>query len=74
MKPTFDGIRKLFDYQEYGGAPFLGVQGACIKAHGRSTPKAIKNAVLAAYVMAAENVNQHIHDEIKRLAVDQTFE
>ncbi len=74
MKPTFDGVRKLFDYQEYGGAPFLGVQGACIKAHGRSTPKAIKNAVLEAYKVAAENVTQQIHDEIKRLACDQTIE
>jgi len=67
MKPTFDGIRKLFDYQEYGGAPFLGVQGACIKAHGRSTPKAIKNAVLAANRMVEENVTWLIHDEIKKI-------
>jgi glycerol-3-phosphate acyltransferase PlsX len=71
MKPTFDGIKKLFDYQEYGGAPFLGVQGTVIKAHGKSTPKAIKNAVLAAYKVASENVTQIIHDEIKRLACDE---
>nr|HPI74235.1 phosphate--acyl-ACP acyltransferase [bacterium] len=62
--------RKLFDYQEYGGAPFLGVQGICIKAHGRSTPKAIKNAVLVAYKMAAGNVTQKISDEIKQLSID----
>jgi len=74
MKPTFDGIRKLFDYQEYGGAPFLGVQGICIKAHGRSTPKAIKNAVLVAYKMAAGNVTQKISDEIKQLSIDLSSE
>lgn len=60
MKPTFDGIRKIFDYQEYGGAPLLGVQGCCIIAHGRSTPRAIKNAILAAYKYVVENVNQEI--------------
>jgi len=60
MKPTFDGIRKVFDYQEYGGAPLLGVQGCCIIAHGKSTPRALKNAILAAYKFVKEDVNQNI--------------
>ncbi len=68
MKPTFDGIRKAFDYQEYGGAPLLGVQGVCIIAHGRSTPRAIKNAILAAYKMITEDVNKHIQEQVKKLA------
>lgn len=67
MKPTFDGIRKVFDYQEYGGAPLLGVQGSCIIAHGRSTPRAIKNAILAAYKMCSENINEHIHSELQKI-------
>ena len=60
MKPAFDGIRKIFDYQEYGGAPLLGVQGCCIIGHGKSTPRAIMNAILAAHKMVTENVNEHI--------------
>jgi glycerol-3-phosphate acyltransferase PlsX len=64
MKPTLDGIRKVFDYQEYGGAPLIGVQGVCIIAHGRSTPKAIKNAMLAAYKMIVENVNKEISEKM----------
>ncbi len=67
MAPTFEGIRKIFDYQEYGGAPLLGVQGCCVIAHGKSTPKAIKNAVLAAYKFVVEDVNSKIEDEIHRL-------
>ncbi len=62
MKPTFDGIRKIFDYQEYGGAPLLGVQGCCIIAHGKSTPRAIKNAILAAHKFVTEDVNQQIQE------------
>jgi phosphate acyltransferase len=62
MKPTFDGIRKIFDYQEYGGAPLLGVQGCCIIAHGKSTPRAIKNAILGAYKFVTEDVNKHIRE------------
>jgi glycerol-3-phosphate acyltransferase PlsX len=67
MKPTFDGIRKIFDYQEYGGAPMLGVQGVCFKAHGRSTPRAIRNAILAAKKMVDGQVNERIQEEIKKM-------
>jgi len=71
MKPTFDGIRKIFDYQEYGGAPLLGVQGICFKAHGRSTPRAIRNAVLATKKMVDGHVNQRIRTEIGKLAFSE---
>ncbi|MBN2000601.1 phosphate acyltransferase PlsX [candidate division KSB1 bacterium] len=69
MKPTFEGIRKAFDYQEYGGAPLLGVQGYCIIAHGRSTPRAIKNAILAAHKTVVENVAGHILKGVEQLAI-----
>ncbi len=49
LKPYIDNILKDFDYSEYGGAPLLGVNGICLVAHGRSSPNAIKNAVLLAY-------------------------
>lgn len=71
MKPTFDGIRKAFDYQEYGGAPLLGVQGCCIIAHGRSTPRAIKNAILAAHKTLVERVNEHIQDQMASLSLQE---
>lgn len=67
MKPTFEGMRKLFDYQEYGGAPLLGVNGSCIIAHGKSTPRAIRNAILAGYKMVTENVNEHIRKQISKI-------
>ena len=45
LKPVFKDIKKKFDYKEYGGAPFLGVDGICINAHGSSDGKAFKNAI-----------------------------
>jgi glycerol-3-phosphate acyltransferase PlsX len=36
------------DYSEHGGAPLLGVQGVSIIAHGKSSARAIKNAILVA--------------------------
>lgn len=45
------GIRRLkavTDWQQYGGAPILGFDRLCIKAHGRSGPRAIRNAIRVA--------------------------
>jgi glycerol-3-phosphate acyltransferase PlsX len=39
-KPSLRGLRDRFDYAEYGGAPFLGVAGGCLKAHGSSNQRA----------------------------------
>jgi len=45
LKPVFKKFKKHYDYKEYGGAAFLGVNGICIKAHGSSDGRAIKNAI-----------------------------
>ena len=37
-------LRKLFDWEEYGGAPILGLEKVFIKAHGRSSARALGNA------------------------------
>lgn len=39
-RPALIGLRQKFDYAEYGGAPFLGVAGGCLKAHGSSKNRA----------------------------------
>ncbi len=48
MKGALKSVKKQVDYSEYGGAPLLGVNGIVMKSHGRSSPKAIKNAIRAA--------------------------
>lgn len=45
MKSRLKHIKKLVDYSEYGGAPLLGVNGLVMISHGRSSAKAIKNAI-----------------------------
>lgn len=47
MKSRLNHIKKLADYAEYGGAPLLGVNGVVMISHGRSNPRAIKNAIRA---------------------------
>lgn len=48
LVPAFRSLRKRLDFNEMGGAPILGVDGICFKAHGRSKAKAIMNAIRAA--------------------------
>ncbi len=60
LKPTLAGLRKVVDYAEYGGAPLLGIDGVGIVAHGRSNPKAIKNALRAALQTAEGKVREEI--------------
>ena len=45
LAPALRRVARRMDYAEYGGAPLLGVDGIVVIAHGRSSAKAIKNAV-----------------------------
>jgi glycerol-3-phosphate acyltransferase PlsX len=65
VKPAFSELRRNYDYQEYGGVPLLGVNGISIICHGRSTPKAIKNAIAVAERMSLKKVNEHIAETIR---------
>jgi len=49
---AFRRFRRRIDYSEYGGAPLLGVRGLVVVAHGRSSVKAIRNAVAQAVRLA----------------------
>jgi phosphate acyltransferase len=64
MKSRLQHIKRYADYSEYGGAPLLGVNGIVMISHGRSSPKAIKNAIRAACREVEHNIIQHIVEEI----------
>ncbi len=44
-RQAFRRFRKRMDYAEYGGAPLIGLDGLCVVGHGRSSPKAVRNAI-----------------------------
>ena len=54
------------DWQEYGGAPLLGVDGYSIICHGRSEAKAIKNAIRVGKQLVSSNLNQRIVEKIEQ--------
>jgi phosphate acyltransferase len=66
-KGAFADIKKRTDYSEYGGAPLLGVNGGCIISHGRSSAKAIKNAIRVARGFTQNHVDVKIREKISDL-------
>ncbi|MEW6676026.1 MAG: phosphate acyltransferase PlsX [Nitrospirota bacterium] len=66
MRPALRNFKKKTDYDEYGGAPLLGINGTCIISHGRSTAKAIRNAIRVASDFSEKKVYEVIASEIER--------
>lgn len=71
MNKVFKIIKKNTDYDEYGGAPLLGVKGCVIISHGKSTPKAIKNAIFQALKFADSTISPTIETELSHFAKDK---
>jgi glycerol-3-phosphate acyltransferase PlsX len=66
MKRHLKKIYKRVDYSEYGGAQLLGVAGVCIIGHGRSSPAAVRSAVLRAREFVTGRVQEKIQGELAR--------
>lgn len=60
LKRVFQKLKNDVDYDEYGGAPLLGVKKCTIISHGKSSPKAIKNAIFQAIKFSKSNINEQI--------------
>lgn len=56
LKGALGKAKKSIDYAEYGGAPLLGVDGLVLIGHGRSSPKAVKNAIRQAKQEIEHNI------------------
>jgi glycerol-3-phosphate acyltransferase PlsX len=67
LKSSLKRVWKKMDYAEYGGALLLGVNGIVIISHGRSSRKAIKNAIHLSKKFIMENVLDKISIEIEHM-------
>lgn len=66
IKPLMKKIYAKHDWQEYGGAPLLGVGGYCLICHGKSDVRAIKNAIRVGKQLVLSDVNQKIVKMIEK--------
>jgi glycerol-3-phosphate acyltransferase PlsX len=60
FKPVMKKIYRKYDYNEYGGAPLLGVNGTALICHGSSESRTIKNAILTAKNYYTKKINDKI--------------
>jgi glycerol-3-phosphate acyltransferase PlsX len=64
-KKAFNEFKKRLDYNEYGGAPLLGVRGVCIVGHGSSNEKAVMNGIRVTAEFAQAEVNSGIEAALR---------
>ena len=65
LAPPLMRLRRRMDYAEFGGAPLLGVNGISMICHGRSSAKAIKNAVIRAHSLASSPLIELIQQDVE---------
>ncbi len=69
FKPVITRIYRKYDYNEYGGAPLLGINGTALICHGSSKSRKIKNAILASKNFYTEKVNDKIIEYLSQTSI-----
>jgi phosphate acyltransferase len=65
MRPALRRVKRRIDWEEYGAAPLLGVNGVCFIGHGSSGVRAYRSAILTLARFVEQRVNEHIREEIE---------
>jgi glycerol-3-phosphate acyltransferase PlsX len=65
MRGALARLRSRIDWEEYGAAPLLGVNGVCFIGHGSSGPRAFRSAIHTLTTFVEKRVNEHIREEIQ---------
>jgi phosphate acyltransferase len=68
LQRALRGMASALDYNTYGGAPLLGVNGVVIICHGRSTSLAIRHAIR----VAADAANSDLIGKLREAARTKT--
>ena len=67
---SFKSFRRKLNYEEYGGAPLLGINGVGIVCHGGSSASAIKNAVKLAYEYVNNGLVEKMNEQLNQLRIN----
>jgi len=66
IKSQLEQVKSRVDYEEVGGAPLLGVRGVAMIGHGRSTARAILNALSGAEAFAKRRLQEALGGAARR--------
>ena len=69
FKPVMMRIYNKYDYNVYGGALLLGVNGTAVICHGSSQARTIKNAILASKNFYTQKINDKITESLSASTV-----
>jgi len=65
LLPALRRLKAEIDWEEYGAAPLLGVNGVCFIGHGSSQSRAFRSAIRTLGRFVEHRVNEHIREEIQ---------
>ena len=74
FKHIMKRIYTKYDYNTYGGAPLLGVNGTALICHGASESRTIRNAICASKRFYTEKINDKIVEYLSDTCVRTTDE
>jgi glycerol-3-phosphate acyltransferase PlsX len=69
FKPVIMRIYRKYDYNEYGGALLLGVNGTALICHGASRSRTIRNAIMASKTFHTKEINNKIMEYLTNSCV-----
>ena len=72
LKKSLYGLKEKFDFNNYGGSPFLGAKKIVIKNHGASDYNAYIKAIEQVIVMAENDLCGTIENEIANLTITES--
>jgi glycerol-3-phosphate acyltransferase PlsX len=67
LMPAFRAARRRSDPAEVGGAPLLGLRGACVIGHGRSGARAVMHGIRTAAEFHSSGVNVRMMEELRAI-------
>ncbi len=69
MKGTFKRLKAKFDYDKYGGSPFLGINKLVIKCHGSSKAESFYQSIKQAYTLGQSGIVSSVAESINNLDI-----
>jgi glycerol-3-phosphate acyltransferase PlsX len=71
LRGPLSRLKRKMSYDEYGGAPLIGVNGVAIVSHGSSNARAIANAIRVAAKTAEAGVPDALKEVVARTAAPE---
>lgn len=69
MKGTFKRLKGKFDYNKYGGSPFLGINKVVVKCHGSSKAESFYQSIKQAYNLGQSDLVKNIAESVNGIDI-----